>query len=145
MLALAGRSVVSQRLRAWLHALLAAALSAAALAVLHHELRDVHYRDLIRAVAELPRARLLWAIAVTLASYAVLTGYDVLATVRRRYPQTPVLLMSGYTEHTRGAGGEEPDGFLEKPFTARALDALIDQIMRAAEMARSNNGNHSAG
>ena len=65
------------------------------------------------------------------------TGYDVLGTARRRYPMTPVLLMSGYTEHTRGAGGEEPDGFLEKPFTARALDALIDQIMRMNEVARS--------
>ncbi len=67
------------------------------------------------------------------------TGYDVLGTVRRRFPQTPVLLMSGYTEHTRGAGGEEPDGFLEKPFTARALDALIDQVMRMAEMQRTSN------
>jgi two-component system cell cycle sensor histidine kinase/response regulator CckA len=73
------------------------------------------------------------------------TGYDVLAIARRRFPQTPVLLMSGYTEHTRGAGGEEPDGFLEKPFTARALDALIDQIMRMSEVARSNNGNGNAG
>ncbi len=58
------------------------------------------------------------------------TGYDVLATVRRLHVETPVVLMSGYTEHTRGAGGEEPDGFLEKPFTARALDALIDEVMR---------------
>jgi two-component system cell cycle sensor histidine kinase/response regulator CckA len=59
------------------------------------------------------------------------TGYDVLATARRRYPELPVLLMSGYTELKRGAGGEEPDGFLEKPFTARALDTLIDEVMRS--------------
>ncbi|MFN0246977.1 MAG: ATP-binding protein [Kofleriaceae bacterium] len=59
------------------------------------------------------------------------TGYDVLATARRRYPEMPVLLMSGYTELKRGAGGEEPDGFLEKPFTARALDTLIDEVMGA--------------
>lgn len=59
------------------------------------------------------------------------TGYDVLATIRRLYAEVPVLLMSGYTELKRGASGEEPDGFLEKPFTARALDALIDQVMQA--------------
>jgi two-component system response regulator FlrC len=59
------------------------------------------------------------------------TGYDVLATARRRHPQLPVLLMSGFTEHSRGANADEPDGFLEKPFTARALDALIDEVMRA--------------
>jgi CheY-like chemotaxis protein len=58
------------------------------------------------------------------------TGYDLLATVRRRHPAMPVILMSGFTEHAR-TGGDEPDGFLEKPFTARALDALIDEVMRA--------------
>ena len=71
--------VMSQRLRAWLHALLAAALFAAALAVLHHELREVHYRDLLQAVASLPKVRLLWAMVLCIASYAVLTGYDQLA------------------------------------------------------------------
>jgi phosphatidylglycerol lysyltransferase len=73
--------VMSQRLRAWLHALLAAVLFAAALAILHHELRDVHYRDLLQAVASLPRVRLFWAIVLCIASYAVLTGYDQLAFV----------------------------------------------------------------
>jgi len=58
------------------------------------------------------------------------TGYDVLATARRVCPGVPVILMSGYTEQALSADGSRPDGFLEKPFTARQLDALIDQVMR---------------
>jgi len=69
-----------------------------------------------------------FGLVITDVSMPARTGYDVLATVRRLHPQTPVILMSGFTEHVRSGG--EPDGFLEKPFTARALDALIDEVMR---------------
>lgn len=59
------------------------------------------------------------------------SGYEVLATARALHPRLPVILMSGYTERARGEGGdEEPDAFLEKPFTARVLDAAIDGVMR---------------
>jgi CheY-like chemotaxis protein len=58
-------------------------------------------------------------------------GYDVLATARRIRPGVPVVLMSGYTNRIRGEGGEEePDAFLEKPFTARAMDMAIDDVMK---------------
>ncbi|MCW5809246.1 MAG: response regulator, partial [Deltaproteobacteria bacterium] len=60
-----------------------------------------------------------------------LGGYEVLAHARTLAPGTPVILMSGYTERARGEGGEEvPDAFLEKPFTAKVLDAAIDQVLR---------------
>jgi signal transduction histidine kinase len=58
-------------------------------------------------------------------------GYEVLAFSRATLPELPVVLMSGYTERVRGEGGEEePDAFIEKPFTAKALDATIDEVLR---------------
>jgi two-component system nitrogen regulation response regulator GlnG len=57
-------------------------------------------------------------------------GYDVLAVARATQPRLPVILMSGYAERTRGEGGEdEPDAFIEKPFTAKVLDAAIDEVL----------------
>ena len=58
------------------------------------------------------------------------SGYEVLATARTAQAGVPVLLMSGYTERGRGPADEEPDAFLEKPFTAPVLDAAIDDVMR---------------
>jgi signal transduction histidine kinase/CheY-like chemotaxis protein len=58
------------------------------------------------------------------------TGYDVLAIARATQPKVPVILMSGYTGRVRGEGGEEePDAFIEKPFTAKVLDAAIDEVL----------------
>jgi signal transduction histidine kinase len=59
------------------------------------------------------------------------SGYDVLAFARANEPALPVVLMSGYTGRVRGEGGEEePDSFIEKPFTAKVIDAVIDEILR---------------
>ncbi len=58
------------------------------------------------------------------------SGYDVLAIARQLLPRCPIILMSGYTDRVRGEGGdEEPDAFLEKPFTAAVLDTAIDDVM----------------
>ncbi len=59
------------------------------------------------------------------------SGYDVLALARQLHSRCPIILMSGYTDRIRGEGGdEEPDAFLEKPFTARVLDDAIDDVMQ---------------
>ena len=59
-----------------------------------------------------------------------LTGYQVLPIARQLQPDAKVMLMSGYSEHTRRAGrDEEPDSFLEKPFTAKVLDHAIDDLL----------------
>ena len=60
-----------------------------------------------------------------------LTGYELLPIARATQPTAKVMLMSGYTEHTRRIGGaEEPDAFLEKPFTAKTLDVAIDELLQ---------------
>jgi signal transduction histidine kinase len=58
------------------------------------------------------------------------TGYDLLAIARSLHPTTPVMLMSGYTEHRRTGPNDEPDLFLEKPFTTKRLDAAIADLLR---------------
>jgi CheY-like chemotaxis protein len=59
-------------------------------------------------------------------------GYDVLAFARTAQAALPVILMSGYTAQVPGEGSEdEPDAFIEKPFTAKVLDATIDEVLAA--------------
>ncbi|HEU4613088.1 MAG TPA: response regulator, partial [Kofleriaceae bacterium] len=61
-----------------------------------------------------------------------LTGYQLLPFARELQPNARVMLMSGYTDHSRAAGtGPEPDAFLEKPFTASALDRAIEELLAA--------------
>ncbi|HSD26660.1 MAG TPA: bifunctional lysylphosphatidylglycerol flippase/synthetase MprF [Vicinamibacteria bacterium] len=59
--------------------LVGAALFFAAIAVLHRELRDVHYHELSAALRGLPAGGVLLALALTTLNYIVLTGYDQLA------------------------------------------------------------------
>ncbi len=59
------------------------------------------------------------------------TGWEVLAVARATQPNVRVVLMSGYTEKLRGTGSEdEPDAFLEKPFTAKGLDSTVDEVLK---------------
>jgi signal transduction histidine kinase/CheY-like chemotaxis protein len=61
-----------------------------------------------------------------------LTGYQLLPIARATNPNARVMLMSGYTDVARGAGGEaEPDAFLEKPFTSKGFDEAIDHLLRS--------------
>jgi len=76
--------------RRFLHSLgplLGLLLFAVALWVLHHELREYHYHDIVRHLAEIPGPRLLLAFALTILSYLIMTGYDTLAL---RYIQHPL-------------------------------------------------------
>jgi len=54
-------------------------LFAVALLVLHRELHEVRYRDVLAALHALPAARVLWGSLLVLLNYLVLTGYDLLA------------------------------------------------------------------
>ena len=54
-------------------------LFAVVLWVLHHQLRDYRYHDVVRELRELPSGSILAALVLTLLNYLVLTGYEVLA------------------------------------------------------------------
>lgn len=95
-------------LRPWLGTLLGIALFAAALWVLHHELQAYSYKDVKAALRDLPRWRLALGLALTAASYLLLTGYDALAcrylSQALRYRQIALASFVGYAfSHNVGA------------------------------------------
>jgi len=58
------------------------------------------------------------------------TGYQLLPIARRAQPTARIMLMSGYSDVARRSGGEdEPDAFLEKPFTAKEMDTAVDRLL----------------
>jgi CheY-like chemotaxis protein len=60
-----------------------------------------------------------------------LNGFEVLALARSMQPGIRIVVMSGYTEKLRGSGSEEePDAFLEKPFTAKGLDTAVNEVLK---------------
>ncbi|HKP75115.1 MAG TPA: bifunctional lysylphosphatidylglycerol flippase/synthetase MprF, partial [Longimicrobiaceae bacterium] len=87
----------------WLHRLsplIGVGLFGFALWLLHHELRNYHYADLVRVLKALPRERLWLAVGMTVVSYAVLTLYDALGVryVRRKlsYGRIAMASLVGY-------------------------------------------------
>ena len=68
-----------ERGRRWLEAGLVLALFLVALRVLAGEVAHLRYHDIARAVADVPRQSILLALLATIAAYAVLPGYDLLA------------------------------------------------------------------
>ena len=56
-------------------------------------------------------------------------GDDVLTAIRRIRPEARVVLMSGYAEEP--AAGDEPAGFLHKPFTHEALASAVGRVLTA--------------
>ena len=53
-----------------------------------------------------------------------LTGIDLTAIVRGRFPSLPIVVVSG---ETMPAGLEQADVFLPKPFTSKRLIAAIEE------------------
>ena len=67
----------------WLAPALGLVLLVTALVVLHHSLQKFKYREVIGHLQAMPLARVWAALALTAFSYAILSGYDLLAL---RYP-----------------------------------------------------------
>jgi len=58
--------------------LISAFLFILALVIIHHKLKQYHYRDIVNELAQIPAGRLLLAVALTVLDYLVLTAYDAL-------------------------------------------------------------------
>lgn len=67
-----------------------------ALWALHDALRELHYREIVAALFELPPARVVLAVLLTAAGYVVLTGYDLLGFrfIDRALPPRRIMLAS---------------------------------------------------
>jgi DNA-binding NtrC family response regulator len=55
------------------------------------------------------------------------TGYELVPIARECQPGVPMILMSGYSEQPTAV--EQPDAFIEKPFTAGALEEMIRSVL----------------
>ncbi len=73
----------------FLHSLgpfLGLSLFAVALWVLHHELKEYHYHDIVRHFKDLPANHFFLGLGLTIVSYFIMTSYDTLALRYIRYP-----------------------------------------------------------
>jgi phosphatidylglycerol lysyltransferase len=70
---------VKERLAAAAGPLLGLALFVLAAAILHHELSEYHYGDVVSHLSAIPGERALLALALTALNYLSLTGYDALS------------------------------------------------------------------
>jgi phosphatidylglycerol lysyltransferase len=97
-----------ERVRPWAGPVFGVVLFAAALWVLHHELRAYTYKEVVGALHGLPHWRLALGLLLTVASYGLLTGYDTLAFRylghELRYEQIALASFLGYAfSHNVGA------------------------------------------
>lgn len=72
------------------------ALAGAALWVMQRELQAYNFHAIIQSLGDISRGRLILALMLTMASYVLLTGYDVLALryIRRPLPYGKIALAS---------------------------------------------------
>lgn len=75
-----------QKLLHSLGAALGLVLFSLVLWVLHRELREYHYHDIVHHVQEIPSQRLALTLLLTVLNYLVLTGHDALAFRYLHYP-----------------------------------------------------------
>ncbi|MDX9975811.1 MAG: bifunctional lysylphosphatidylglycerol flippase/synthetase MprF, partial [FCB group bacterium] len=89
--------------------LIAAGLFTAALLILHHQLRGYNYRDIVHSIQETADSRIVFALLLTALSYALLTGYDVLALryIGRPLPY-PVAGMAAFVGYAFSNNGGFP-------------------------------------
>jgi DNA-binding NtrC family response regulator len=58
------------------------------------------------------------------------SGVDVISTVKKKYPNTPVIAMTGWGEHPAAMATEaHPNRLLVKPFGLEALDGCVTELL----------------
>lgn len=60
------------------------------------------------------------------------TGDELVPIVRTLHPNTPIIVMSGFSDKPRGS--EAPDAFIEKPFNIRTLETTIHRTLRTKRL-----------
>jgi phosphatidylglycerol lysyltransferase len=75
-----------ERLAAWIGPAFAVVAFLAAAWLLHRELKDHSWAEILAAVSALPRSRVILALILTALNYAILSGYDGLAVWYLRHP-----------------------------------------------------------
>ena len=65
----------------------------------------------------------------------VMSGEETLREIRKQHPQMPAVIMSGYSheEAVDRFSGQARLGFLQKPFSAQALESAVSQVLAEAE------------
>ncbi len=68
-----------------------------------------------------------------------MSGHEVAEAVRRRWPNTAVVYMSGYTDDAtmRDDLSHAGETFLQKPFTTGALTTKVGEALRRARERRA--------
>jgi PAS domain S-box-containing protein len=86
------------------------------------------------ALAQLGARELTIDVVVTDVVMPEMGGRELVAHLRRRQPDLPVLYMSGYTDDSRMLGelGATDARLLEKPFTAESLETAVEEVSAAA-------------
>ena len=57
-----------------------------------------------------------------------LNGIDLLHRIKGKYPEIPVVLITGFCSDSVGDDINQADGFLEKPFNIDRIITLLDQL-----------------
>jgi len=85
------------------------------------------------ALAQLAVTRGAFDVVLTDLGMPGLTGWDVIERVKARWPDLPVILVTGWGEHPRGGDGRHaPDAVLAKPITDSHLREVIAGAVGAA-------------
>ena len=85
------------------------------------------------ALAQLAVTRGAFDVVLTDLGMPGLTGWDVSERVKARWPDLPVILVTGWGEHPRGGDGRHaPDAVLAKPITDSHLREVIAGVVGAA-------------
>jgi len=113
----------------WLPALLSLALFGGAMWVLHRDLKEFHFADVVAEFKALPNTAILLACLATAAGYAVLTGYDVLALryigQKLRYSQVALASFVSYVfSHNIGLSLITGGSIRYRIYSAAGLSAL---------------------
>lgn len=105
--------------------------------ILSAEGHDVHLAANGRAALGLARCTGI-DVLVTDLCMPVMGGLELIATLRRRSPLLPVIVMTGYlapgTLAQLSEAGPPPLDILHKPFEVGRLVALLDQLRRTAAL-----------